>query len=198
MGQFHFRPDDYLELMRSEVPAYERLQDEVVKATDGLSPVDRVLELGTGSGETSRRLLERHPEARLTGIDASHDMLAAARSALPMERVDALHVGDIAGALPEGPFDLVVSALTIHHLDGPGKSELFRRITEVLQPGGLFVMGDVVIPADPADAITPLTPDYDMPDRTEDLIDWLRAAGFEPRVTWTSRDLAVIAAELSG
>lgn len=196
MGQFHFKPDDYLELMRSEVPAYELLQNEVIEAADGLSPLARVLELGTGSGETSRRLLERYPEARLTGIDASEGMLAAAGRVLPMERVDALHVGDIAEPLPEGPFDLVVSALTIHHLDGSGKAELFGRIARVLRPGGRFVMGDVVVPADPADAITPLTPDYDMPDETEDLLGWLSEAGFEPSVTWAAKDLAVIAATL--
>jgi len=33
MAQFHWDPDSYLELMREEVPDYERLQDEAVSAT---------------------------------------------------------------------------------------------------------------------------------------------------------------------
>ena len=33
---------------------------------------------------------------------------------------------------PAGPFDLVASALAVHHLDGPGKAELFRRLAGVL------------------------------------------------------------------
>ena len=33
MGQFHFHPDEYLALMHSELPAYERLQDEAAAAT---------------------------------------------------------------------------------------------------------------------------------------------------------------------
>ena len=60
MAQFHWDPDSYLELMRSEVPQYERLQDEVALAT-GDGAAERVLELGTGTGETARRVLARHP-----------------------------------------------------------------------------------------------------------------------------------------
>jgi len=53
-------------------------------------------------------------------------------------------------------YDVVVSALAIHHLDGDGKAILFRRIAGVLRPRGRFVMADVVIPSDPADAVTPI------------------------------------------
>jgi tRNA (cmo5U34)-methyltransferase len=55
--------------MRSEVPEYERLQGETALATG--HDAKTILELGTGTGETARRVLERHPQARLVGIDAS-------------------------------------------------------------------------------------------------------------------------------
>jgi hypothetical protein len=56
------------------------------------------------------------------------------------------------------------------------------------------VMADVVVPDDPADATTPLSPDFDLPSRVSEQLEWLRDAGFEPRVAWSERDLAVIAA----
>jgi tRNA (cmo5U34)-methyltransferase len=140
-------------------------------------------------------VLAWHKEARLTGIDESAGMLAAARATLPSERVDDLIVRGIEEPLPEGPFDLVISALTVHHLDGPDKADLFARVARVLRPGGLFVMADVVEPEDPADAVTPLTPDYDMPDRVDDLLTWLGAAGFEATIEWSAKDLAVIRSE---
>ena len=56
------------------------------------------------------------------------------------------------------------------------------------------MIGDVVVPDNPADAITPLSPMYDRPDRVEDLLSWLGAAGFATSVPWTRQDLAVIAA----
>jgi tRNA (cmo5U34)-methyltransferase len=188
MSQFHFHPDDYLQLMHSEMPAYDRLQDEAADATG--SGARRILELGTGTGETARRVLARHPGAALVGIDASTDMLAAA----DLPNAD-LRVGRLEDELPAGPFDLAVSVLAVHHLDGPGKADLFRRVAAVLEPGGRFVLGDVVVPDDPADAITPLSPDFDLPSRVDEQLDWLHEAGFDARVTWAEQDLAVIVAK---
>ena len=185
-GQFHFHPDEYIALMESELPDYYRLQDETAAAAG--AGVSRLLELGTGTGETALRVLRRHPGAALVGVDVSDDMLAVARERLP----DAdLRVARLEDPLPPGPFDLVFSALCIHHLDGPGKADLFRRVAEVLKPGGRFVIGDVVVPDDPADAVTPLSPDYDLPSRVDEQLAWLADAGFEASVVWRARDLAV-------
>ena len=53
-------------------------------------------------------------------------------------------------------------------------------------------MADVVVPDNADDVVTPLTDDYDKPDRTDDLLTWLRAAGFRTEVVWAqAADLAV-------
>ena len=126
MGQFHWDPDTYLELMHSEVPDYERLQDAVAHACAAPPvPVRAMLELGTGTGETSGRVLLAQPDAELVGIDASRGMLDAARDALPADRVT-LSLARLEDALPPGPFQLVFSALAVHHLDGPRKAGAVR------------------------------------------------------------------------
>ena len=193
MAQFHFDPHSYLELMRSELPDYERLQDELVRATAGTSPAT-ILELGTGTGETSRRVLDAHPQARLHGIDASADMLAVARDVLTGRDVT-LEVGRLEDGLPQGRFDLVVSALAVHHLDGPGKAELFTRVAELLGDGGRFVLADVVVPADGAEALTPIDPQIDKPSSVDDQLRWLHDAGLMASVAWLHRDLAVLVAQ---
>jgi tRNA (cmo5U34)-methyltransferase len=193
-GQFHFDPGTYRQLMTAEVPAYDRLQDQVAEATEGVA-ADRILDLGTGTGETAMRVLARHPGARLVGVDASADMLDHARRALPGAR---LMVRRLEDPLPDGPFDLVVSALAVHHLDGPGKAGLFRRVAAVLRPGGRFVLADVVVPDDPADAVTPLSLDYDLPSRLDEQLRWLNDAGLDARQVWAERDLAVIVAARRG
>jgi tRNA (cmo5U34)-methyltransferase len=189
MGQFHWDPDGYLEMVRAEVPDYDRIQDELAGATDGID-ARRVLELGTGSGVTSRRVLARHPHAHLTGVDSSEHMLAAA----DLPGAD-LRLQDLGDPLPEGPFDLVVSALAIHHLDAAAKADLFARVAAVLAPGGRFVMADVVVPEDPADVVTPLDPGFDLPEAVPDLLAWLQDAGLRGRVAWQARDLAVLVAD---
>ncbi len=195
-GQFHWDPDSYLALMRSEVPDYERLQAETAAATTEVR-ADSILELGTGTGETAFRVLAGHPGARLVGIDASSRMLAAARTLLAGVDADVtLEVGRLEDPLPDGPFGLVFSALAVHHLDAGGKQDLFARVAAGLRPGGRFVLADVVIPEDPADVVTPIDDgDDDTPSSLADQLDWLSNAGLHPRVHWSHRDLAVIVAD---
>jgi tRNA (cmo5U34)-methyltransferase len=195
VGQFHWDPASYLSLMRAEVPDYERLEDELAVATG--AGARRILELGTGTGETARRVLARHPDAVLVGLDASEEMLGQARTVLPDDRVQLRH-GRLEDPLPDGPFDLVVSALAVHHLDGPGKAALFGSIAGALAPRGRFVLADVVVPEDPADVVTPLDGDYDLPSPVADQLRWLADAGLRPHVVWARRDLAVLAAVRPG
>ncbi len=196
MSQFHFDPVTYLDLMRQELPAYERLQEAVAAASAGPAVVS-LLDLGTGTGETLAAVLDRHPGAAAVGVDQSEAMLAAARQRLAGARVE-LRVAELTDPLPAGPFDLVVSALAVHHLDGPDKADLFARIAGVLGPGGRFVLGDVVIPVDPADAVTPVTDGHDRPSTLADQLGWLADAGFAAALTWSERDLVVVRAERPG
>ena len=189
--QYHFDASTYTDAIRSDVPFYDEFQDVVAGATG--RGAERILDLGTGTGETARRVLALHPEASLVGVDENEGMLAVASSQLPVDRVE-LRVGRIEEPLPPGPFDLVTTALCVHHLDERGKAELFGRVREALSPGGVFVMGDVVVPVDPAAASTPLTPGYDRPSPLADLLRWLSEAGFEPDVVWEEGDLAVVRA----
>ena len=188
MAEHRFTPEGYLESMLEEIPGYVELQEETARATEG-ARAERILELGIGTGETARRVLELHPGAPLTGIDSSPEMLARAREDLPSADLRAARLED---PLPEGPFDLVVSALAVHHLDSAGKAGLFRRVREVLTPEGLFALGDVVVPNRPEDAVIPLTPGFDVPDSVDDQLEWLAQAGIAAELVWERRDLAVL------
>ena len=176
MAQFHWKPDRYLDLIRSEVPRYDELQDAAIAAIP-FSP-ERVLELGMGTGETTRRLIEAYPDSWVIGLDSSPDMVFRARA-----MYDDVQLARIEDPLPDGPWDLVIGVLSIHHLRAEQKRELFRRVREQSRA---LVIGDVV-KADPQ--ITPLDPEIDFPDTADDLAEW---CGGE--VTWRADDLAVVRA----
>ena len=193
MSGWEWDPETYLATMAAEIPGYEELQEAVVAAA-AAGPAMRVLELGTGTGETALRVRAAQPEARWSGIDSSEAMLGRARERLP----DAdLRLQRLEDELPAGPFDLVVSALAVHHLDGPGKRDLFSRVAGVLEPAGRFVLGDVVVPR--AGEEGPIFVDWEMdrPDSVEDQLAWLREAGFEAEASSVRADLAVFRARLS-
>lgn len=177
-AQLHRDPKTYLGEIRAEVARYDELQAQTIGAVP--FPPRGVLELGIGTGETARRLLERHPSAEITGLDASPEMVFRAREL----GID-VRLARIEDPLPDGPWDLVVSVLTVHHLDDAGKRDLFRRVREQSRS---LVLGDVVA-VEPERQIAPLEPGVDMPAPAAELAQW--CAG---EVVWEEGDLAVVRA----
>ena len=178
-ARFHWNPDTYLELIKAEVPRYDELQEATIEAIP-FAPA-RVLELGFGTAETTRRLWERYPESRITGLDSSPEMVFKARQ-LGWEEMRLARIED---PLPDGPWDLVIAVLVVHHLDDDGKRDLFRRVREQSRS---LVIGDVVdVPAERR--VTPIEPGFDMPSPAALQAEW---CGGE--VAWETDDLAVIRA----
>jgi tRNA (cmo5U34)-methyltransferase len=183
-------PDSYMDVVAAEIPGYGELQDRTAEACAGLD-ARTLLELGVGTAETARRVRLLYPSARLTAVDSSAEMLEAARGALPAAELQLARLED---PLPEGPFDLVYSALAVHHLDAAAKRDLFRRVFDVLGPGGAFVLADLVVAADPADQRIAVDWEMDVPDLLADQLEWLGEAGFDAAVFWEDRDLAIVRA----
>jgi tRNA (cmo5U34)-methyltransferase len=173
-AQFHSDPETYLEEIRAEVPRYDELQQRAIEAIP--FPPARVLELGIGTGETTRRLLERYPDAQVIGLDSTPEMVFRARE-LGIE----VRLARMEDPLPDGPWDLVISVLSVHHLPAEGKRDLFRRVREQSRA---LVLGDVVVAGV---RIAPLEPGVDFPDPAREVAGW---CGGE--VTWEADDLAVI------
>ncbi|WP_240372540.1 class I SAM-dependent methyltransferase [Brevibacterium zhoupengii] len=193
MSDFTWDPETYLDVMAEEIPDYRRLQAELAAAVAEADP-RTILDLGVGSGLTAKRVAEALPDARIHGIDESEEMLAGAAQVLEPNRSTLSH-GRLEDPLPKGPFDLVMSTLAVHHLDGEGKADLFSRIARVLVSGGRFVLADLVVPPDPEDVVTPIDGVVDVPSPLADQLEWLSEAGLTPHVTWQHRDLAVVAAD---
>jgi tRNA (cmo5U34)-methyltransferase len=76
-------------------------------------------------------------------VDGDTSMLAKAASRFGT-RCTAIHA-DLRDPLPVGPWDAVVSALAIHHLEHPDKRALFARIRQQLGPSGLFVNAEQIL-----------------------------------------------------
>lgn len=105
----------------------------------------RVLDLGAGTGLFSAMILERFPKAELHLLDASSGMLDQARERFRGNPAVSFRLGDMADCALGGPWDVIVSALAIHHLDDAAKQSLFAGIAAALAPGGLFVNAEQVL-----------------------------------------------------
>jgi tRNA (cmo5U34)-methyltransferase len=138
-------------MRRRLVPAFDAFYGNAVHALELLlsGPLERVLDLGAGTGLMSAAVAQAHPRARFELLDGSQEMLAEARERLG-DRVAAVHVRDMVDGLPQGPFDAVISALAIHHLSDAGKRSLFSEIHQRLRAGGVFVNAEQVLGPTPA------------------------------------------------
>jgi len=162
MTRFDWTPEVYLERIRSQIPRYDELQEQAIAAIP--FPPERVLELGMGTGETTNRLLEAYPDAWVIGLDASPDMVFRAR-----QTYDDVQLARMEDPLPDGPWDLVISVLSVGDLSDEQLQSLCRRVKEQSRS---FVVGDILDP-----------------EKLEKLTVWSGGS-----VAWRANDLAVVVA----
>lgn len=131
---------------------YVAFEDERTRpARDLLAAIPRAqvavaIDLGCGPGNSTELIAARFPEARITGIDSSADMVAAARARLPAARFEIADVrawalraravrasADDAGAGSQAA-NLVFANAVLQWV--PGHAELFPALASRLCPGG--------------------------------------------------------------
>jgi tRNA (cmo5U34)-methyltransferase len=101
-----------------------------------------IVELGAGSGLFSAMLRAAFPEAHLTLIDFSENMLALARGRLGSDPHITFSLADYTAEPLPPHSDAIVSSLSIHHLEDDRKRALLDPIFTALQSGGLFINAD--------------------------------------------------------
>ena len=97
---------------------------------------ETVLDAGCGSGRVTAMLLERLPRGRIVAVDGSPSMVAAAREALPADRVETM-VCDLVDLELIEPVDAVFSNAVFHWISDHDR--LFARLHAALRPGGQLV-----------------------------------------------------------
>ena len=109
-------------------------------ATEGVPLAGtRVLELGSGPGQTTDWLVPR--VGSLTALE--HDPADAAALSASRPDVQALHGDATAMPFPDGSFDVVVCFTMLHHVPTPAlQDRLFTEARRVLRPGGSFAGSD--------------------------------------------------------
>lgn len=103
----------------------------------------QVLDIGCGTGNLTILARRAQPDAEFTGSDP--DPLALARATQKAEGLGIRFERGYAQRLPypDESFDLVFSALMLHHLDGDTRAGAIREVRRVLRPGGLLYLADI-------------------------------------------------------
>jgi trans-aconitate 2-methyltransferase len=125
-----WNPQQYLKFSESRLrPAVDLL------GRIGAEAPDVVYDLGCGAGNVTRLLVDRWPQATVTGIDDSPEMLARAAKELP--QVKWINIG-VQAWQPERPADVIFTNAALHWL--PDHANLFPSLMNKLAPGGTLAV----------------------------------------------------------
>jgi len=144
---FDASANTYDQTRRQLIPCF----DDFYRSALALIPYQRddhfrVLDLGAGTGLLSFFVSRQFPHARITLTDISGAMLSKARERFSAEPGNFEFVSaDYSVEQIPGEFDVIISALSIHHLTNTLKQRLFSIIFNMLPSGGVFINADQVL-----------------------------------------------------
>ncbi|MBU0707125.1 class I SAM-dependent methyltransferase [Patescibacteria group bacterium] len=132
--------------VRRSIPGYDELHKSIVKVVSKFSQkhkVRNILDLGVGTGFTSKKILKIIPTASLTAVDFSKQMMSGAKKRLSKYHVRYI-LGDFSKLNFYTDYEIVLSVIAIHHQNDSAKKRLFKKISNSLKTNGIFIFGDLV------------------------------------------------------
>lgn len=186
---------------RQLIPCFDDFYGTATRWVQCSKDAPRILDLGSGTGLFASFIRSKYPNAVLTLIDFSEEMLKEAQNRFGEDP----NITYITANYTNFPFteqyDTIISSLSIHHLTDPDKKKLFKTVFDQLADDGIFVNADQAAGSSPYFSsafneqweqnvrITPLSAqaieasiqrrkqDHNAP--VQDQLAWLQSAGFE-------------------
>lgn len=141
--QFDMVADQYDSQRRRFIPCFD---DYYITMTGFISASiqkpDKILDLGAGTGLLTKYLYDKFPDSKYTLVDLSEQMLDVAKRRFRGLGNFKFFATDYSKSLPDERYDLIMSALSIHHLENGDKERLYQMIYEELPSDGVFVNFD--------------------------------------------------------
>lgn len=137
--------EEYDQQRKHVIPCLEDLYEITCNLATVENPQPKILDLGAGTGLLTSYLHDRYPEGHFTLLDLSDEMLEIARARFENAPNFRYMVADYLKEDFEGFYDVIVSSLSIHHLEHENKKFLYKKVYKNLSPGGIFLNADQVL-----------------------------------------------------
>jgi len=128
------------------MPHYEEMMQALIDALP-FNRKDRlkIIDLGCGTGNLSKKLILAYPHACIKCIDMAENMLKMAKAKLKNNRNVAFWLGDIRDFNYQGKYDAIVASMVLHHVAGKDKLKFYRELYKALSRGGVFLCIDIFL-----------------------------------------------------
>ena len=198
--KFNENAEKYDKIRKLIIPCFDDLYNITKNLANSKKDKPHILDLGAGTGLLTKYLFEKYPKAEFTLIDISEEMLKLAKNRFQRYNNFKYITADYLEHDFKN-FDIIVSSLSIHHIEDKDKKKLYKKIYDALNPEGIFLNADQVIGSTPnidkiyqriwmekidENKFTGPEKDtaiermkFDKPATFEDNLKWLRNCGFE-------------------
>ena len=126
--QFDNISEDYDKQRRQLLPCFDDYYNLPLTVLDFMGEAPKILDIGSGTGLFSSIVLKKYPNAKFTLIDLSDKMLALAKERFKGNTNVQFIVDDYTKHNFTEKFDIIISALSIHHLSATDKENLYQII----------------------------------------------------------------------
>lgn len=134
----------YDEQRRKFIPCFDDFYGMLVSVASVNTENPKILDIGAGTGLLSAFLMKRYPNASFTLIDISEKMLDIAKDRFRGNSNVEFIVADYSKCSFIKKYDMVVSALSIHHLEDKEKKEIYKKSYSLLRQNGIIINADQV------------------------------------------------------
>lgn len=135
------------------VPSREKHARIITALLQTVPNLRHIVDLCCGEGLLSKQILNTIPGCTLATYDLSEAMLQKTNETLaPYGNRFSTHRFDLSATDWRTLRDVgaFVSSLALHHLNGPEKLHLYQDLYKMLQPGGVLLLIDIILPTRPA------------------------------------------------
>lgn len=120
---------------------YRKLAEPIPQTTEPIA----ILDVGCGTGLELPAVLEKAPNARLTCIDLSAEMLKRLHRKFPDEDIRVIEGSYLSHDFGKANYEVILSSMTLHHLTPDQKQALYQKMHTALKGGGVYIEGDYVV-----------------------------------------------------
>ena len=131
----------YTESVKRCVPFYEEMLESLFLFLPETFKPKNILELGSGTGNLTKLLIKYFPTATITAVDISEECIVECKANISTS-INYVKSDFKEICLPENTFDLIVSSISIHHINDKEKKILFNKLFRYQPAGGILSFCD--------------------------------------------------------
>ncbi len=144
---FNKRAEGYDDHMRENISNFEGIYDSISTCIASTQEKIQVLDIGVGTGLELKGIFEQAPNAIITGIDISEEMLDKLKEkyAEHLKQITLVRESYLTVPFGKATYDYIVSVMAIHHLLPNVKCRLYERVKKALKNTGKYIEGDYIV-----------------------------------------------------